>query len=618
MKKKVLASLLFVMFLASLSLVSSEVNESTDQEKISEAYECLADAVEDKCDVLTTEEKIFTVLAVNKCKSELIDDSSNSGQCWPKSNCNIRTTAQAILALDKKGSSTNDAEEWLLSKKETPSEITWYLQITSDEQTTCQIEYSSLSYEVEISEDGIITGNAGPGLSITPSGYWLQIYSTYLDKNFQVSCDESFLTNTLFKKEDSATIHVSPESSSAAAGGITNEQVESFCLAQNGVCNYEANLWAVLALDALDEDIEPYLPYLITLAEDNEKFLPESFLYLTTLKSDYLTTLLSKQIGSKWWATSSQGKFYDTALALYAIQHETVSEKDSTEEWLLDEQDPNGCWNSGNVRDTAFILSSAWPRSYTGTGGSATTTSSCEAAGKYCVPAGICEGTLHPSYDCPGVSSVCCSLPYDQPTCAELGGEVCSSGQVCERGSFVGASDATGRTCCVGDTCKASSAPITSTQCLPAGGLCRTGGCLDSEIESSYTCSSGETCCIPQTTKKSGSYTIVWILAILIVLTVLGILFRDKLRHLLLKVKSMFGKSRLGDPQAQGPRGRLPPSVGSSGPSYYPPRRRYPVERRILPKHHTQTPPRHAPAKPKSGASKELDDVLKKLKDMGK
>ncbi|MBU2615651.1 MAG: hypothetical protein KKC19_00955 [Nanoarchaeota archaeon] len=618
MKKKVLASLFFLMFFVSFSLVSAQVNQSTEQEKINEAYSCLTDAVKNNCGTLTTEEKIFSLLSINQCKSELLEDSSNSGECWPKGNCNLKTTAQAILTLDKKGANTDKAKDWLLSQRKTPSEITWYLQITSNEQTNCQIEYSGLSYEITISEGGILAGNAGPGLSITTEGYWLQIFPSYSDKNFQISCDKSFLTNTLFKKEGSSTIHVSSESSSAAAGGITNEMIDSFCFAQNGVCNYEGSLWSVLALNTLDEEISPYLPYLITLAEDNQKFLPDAFLYSTTKKSDYLTTLLSKQIGNKWWAASSSGKFYDTSLALYSIQHETVSEKDSAKEWLLNEQESDGCWDSGNIRNTAFILLSAWPKNILSPSPGPSTLL-CESSGNYCVPSGSCEGTIQASYSCPGLSSICCSNPYQEQSCSDLGGDICSSSEVCERGNLRSASDTTGRTCCVGDVCKVGSSVTPSTsQCTSSGGSCRIGGCLSNEDASSYLCSSsGETCCISQPSNKS-NYTIIWIIGALIVLVILGIVFREKLRHLLLWIKSHFRKSGSNGPAD--PRGRFPPSVGSSGPSrpsYYPPRRHAPVERRILSQPHRPVP-RHIPEKPKSGTGKELDDVLKKLKEMGK
>ena len=85
----------------------------------------------------------------------------------------------------------------------------------------------------------------------------------------------------------------------------------------------------------------------------------------------------------------------------------------------------------------------------------------------------------------------------------------------------------------------------------------------------------------------------------LIVLVVIGILFRDKLREFWFRMKS--GKSKPGP---------------KPGPPTHPQARPYPMERRILlPTHQEARPPaRRAP----SGAQKELDSVLKKLKEMSK
>ncbi|MDP3987080.1 MAG: hypothetical protein Q8P81_02530 [Nanoarchaeota archaeon] len=617
--KEVLISFLFLLLIASLSQISAQTNQSTETQKINDAYSCLTDKVRNNCASLSTEEKIFSLLSIGQCRTELISDSSNSGECWPSGNCNLKTTAQSVLALSKRGSNTDSANSWLLSQKKAPSEIEWYLQITTNEQSTCQIEYSGLSYSINLNEDKTLSGNPGPGLSITADGYWLQIFPEFYDVNFQVSCDQGFLTNKLFKSSGSQTIHVFPESSSSTAGGITNEKVESFCFAQNNVCNYEGSLWAALALDAEGEEVSSYLPYLITLAENNQRHIPDSFLYAITGNTDYRTSLLSKQIGGKWWAASSEGRFYDTSLALYPLQHDTLAEKSGSKQWLLDEQNADGCWDSGNLRNTAFVLLSAWPRSGLSPGGGSATTL-CEPSGNYCVPSGSCDGNIISGQSCSGISSVCCTVPYIEQTCSDLGGDLCSSNEVCERGNLVGSSDASGVSCCVGDICKPRSSPTpTVSQCESSGGACRAGGCLGNEDTSSYLCSSsGETCCISQPESESSNYLLIWILLALIILAVLGVVFRDQLRHFLLRIKSKFRKS---DFNTQNPQGRFPPSVGSPGPSYYPPRRPN-VERRILPRH-SPRPSHPAPRPPerrptKSGASKELDDVLKKLKEMGK
>ena len=94
MEKKVFAIFLFLLVF-SLFFVSAD--NSTVQDK---AYACLENKVHNNCASLSTEEKIFSLLTLGECKTELLSDASTSG-CWPSSGCKIKTTAQAILALSK-------------------------------------------------------------------------------------------------------------------------------------------------------------------------------------------------------------------------------------------------------------------------------------------------------------------------------------------------------------------------------------------------------------------------------------------------------------------------------------------------------------------------------------
>ena len=99
---------------------------------------------------------------------------------------------------------------------------------------------------------------------------------------------------------------------------------------------------------------------------------------------------------------------------------------------------------------------------------------------------------------------------------------------------------------------------------------------------------------------------------ILIVLVVVGIIFRDTLRDYWLRMKSGFGRSSRPGRGPPGPRPRGPP------PSYHRPHlgRHIPERRILLPA--LQQPRRHAGKPVKSRAQKELDDVLNKLKGIGK
>lgn len=591
MKKGALFATTILLLILVTSLVVSQ--ETAEIEKVDKAYQCLQNQVDD-CSSLTPEEKIFSLLALNKCKTDVIQDSVNTEECWPSSGCEIKTTAQAILALDNSNSDTTKAEDWLLSQNRTPTELNWYLEIESPVATTCSLSYSGSSYNIVIGEDKKISNSAGSCLALVQDDYWLRISPSCYSEEFEVSCNESFLTTLLFKKTTSSTIHVSEKTSSAAAGGTTKEKVESFCFWEGGSCDYEASLWASLVLDSVGRDVSSFLPYLTILADENERHMPEVFLYFLTSKPEYRTDILSKQKSNKWWEESGD-KFYDTALALYPFQQDPLQEKTDSKSWLLDVQDADGCWE-GNTRNTAFILASIWPKTFGGGGEGGLP--DCVGVG-YCMPRSGCEGTIFADYGCPSLSE-CCSVLPDIDSCLEMNGEVCASNEVCT-GNEVDAADT--NYCCIGSCTK--STPV--SDCELNQGVCRGYSCNSDEEEDLYnSCdASGDFCCVQKTDDENGGYWWVWVLLILIILVVIGIIFREKLKMLLLRLQT----KRRPKP-GQGPFNR--PGPGPTPPLMRP--RPRPVQRRILP------PSRHTPAaRPKrTKTSKELDDVLKKLRALGK
>lgn len=604
-------NLLFVglFLILILPFVFASEHVSTDQEKVDEAYQCLNDKVVGNCDSLSLGEKTFSLLAINKCNSELISDSETVGseeRCWPSGNCNVKETAQAVIALDNVGSNTDDARDWLLNQNAIPGDIEWFLQIDALNASTCSLKYSSASYSVDILENKKLTNNAGSCLTRAQGDYWFRISPSCFSEEFEISCDESFLTNLLFKKTSSSTIHVLDETSSASSGGSTFEKVESSCLG-TGNCDYEGTLWGAMALDSLGEDVSDLLPYLITGADENPRLIPETFLYFLTANDDYRSQVLLGQKSSKWWSESGD-KYYDTALALFPFRTEDPVEKKNSKDWLLTAQDGEGCWQ-GNIKNTAFILASLWPEDFSsgGGGGGGGSGLDCESAGNYCMSGASCQGNLLNEYSCPGLSR-CCSTQNILETCFERGGDICSSGESC-KGNTIATADSS--RCCVGGFCESVSSGGDLTACELEGGACRFTCESNEEEVSSLSCAgSGGICCIFDGNDSGSKSTLwIWVLLILILFVVFGIVFRDKLRTFWFRVKSKFGKGRPSGPfESRGLRHRLPP------PRHRPLARV--SERKIL----SPSPkprPRPVPRRP-SRSQKELDDVLKKLKDMSK
>ncbi len=619
MKKSVLIVGIALILLLNVSLIIADnnttitspsssatvVNDSKSQ--IDDAYDCLKDKIEDRgCNEISLEEKIFSVLSTGKCKSEL-SSASSSSNCWPSNGCTVKATAQAILALDKTGSSITSAKNWLISQNGTPEDLAWYLQIDSTNETTCRISYDGAGHSTTIKGDKRFTSGAGSCLSLEVGrDWWLKISSSCVNKKFEISCDGDFSTSLIFKKSDSSVFYISENTNSAPSEGTTSEKVDSLCFKQGGYCSYEGSLWATLVLKHLKEDVSSYLPYLVTMAEDNEQFIPESFLYALTGYPEFRSDLLQKQKNNKYWEETNGRKFYDTAVALLPLSYESPQEKLNTQAWLFEVQGKDGCWDGGNILSNAFILYSIWPRVVQG----APTSEDCEDSGKYCMLSIDCAlGNVLPGYRCVGTSSVCCSVPKVLQSCTEQLGEICNSAENCAGGSILQASGLlSGQTCCGnGGYCQE---PVAQSACALQYGTCESISCASGEEEdTTLSCGeSGMVCCFEKK-KSSGWLWWIIILLVLIILVVLAIIFREKLRPTWMRIKSKFSKGGASSNKPSSGQMATRPSPPMFGRGTMPQRRIFPSTGMRGP-----TPVR----KPQEQPHDELNDVLKKLKEMGR
>jgi len=330
MKKKGWGLLFVSVFLIlTASFILATEHGLTEQEKIDQAYQCLEDKVETNCDSLSNEEKIFSLLAIGECQSELLSVSQNNGECWSSGatgSCDIKTTAQAVIALDNTNANTDSARDWLKSQNTIPGNIEWFLEIDTQNASSCTITYSSSgqTFNENILENKKLTNNAGSCLSLAQDSYWLRISPLCFSEEFEVSCQDSFLTTLLFSESGSPTIHVSEKTSSASSQGSTFETVNSTCFGNSASgCDYEGSLWAAMALDSVGEDVSSYMPYLIIGADENQRLIPETFLYFLTGNTDYRSQVLLGQKSSKWWSESGD-KYYDTALAMFPFQSQNM------------------------------------------------------------------------------------------------------------------------------------------------------------------------------------------------------------------------------------------------------------------------------------------------------
>jgi len=610
--KRGIAVLVIFMFLFSITLVLAQNETETDE--VEQAYSCLKDRLEGNCgDTQSTEQAVFSLLAMaydssvkSDCKSSV--NSKKSGDCWgatDSSSCDLKSTALAVIGLNHINANIDDYTDWLLDKRELTTDLDWFLEIDANEATACKIKVNNGNEKTfNIAENKKISGTSSC-LSPAEQNYFLKISDSCLDDEFTISCDKDFITTLLYKKPGASIYYVSSETNSASASGNTEETVNAYCFETSNSCDYEGSLWAALALAKTGEDVSPYIPYITAMADEtiNKKYLPSAFLYMLTNEDDYYSELTDLQKQDKYWEEGGK-KFYDTALALLALQNTGTEAEDNTKEYLFEIQDNSGCWNSNNIRDTSFILYAGWPKPplYDS---DTTGRADCEDFAHYCVSSGECssDDTLDNFY-CPFLSDVCCETQPTEQTCLEKQGFICEENQRCT-GSEVIALDT--NYCCL-----ASCVEITENECEDAGYTCKSS-CSDNEDEKFYDCDYiGDICCAEG---EGGNYTLIILLVILIILIILAIVFRNQVKVWWFRIKS---KLRFGKPKGPGPSGPGMPPIGGvplmqvprqilpSRPVHYPRRRRSPRQRS-----HVRTP---------RTAEKDtiFEDTMKKLKDMTK
>jgi hypothetical protein len=377
MRREVL-SLLLVVF-----LIGFVIAQETSESKVIKGYECLDAQVAEK--TLSFEEAVFAGLANvqnDKIKNKVASSKSSSADCWPSGGCTLRDTALAGIVKDHWGEDTSGITDWLKSKTGSTGELTWFLQITTDNNNpaSCKITYDGKGNDVIISEDMKLSGSPGSCLSISSSGYWLKINENCVEKTFAINCNGNFgnfKTNLLYQeKTGSGTVFVSSSTHSADSSSQTTEKVRALCFKKGAECDYEGSLWATAALYAIGKDTEDFVPYLKALAPNNKKYLPDAFIHFIVPGPDQFSKLIGQQKPGPYWEApnSARGSFYDSALGMLALGGANSQGGIGTGQYLLQIQGTNGCWNNNNLRDTAFILYSGWARISSGGGGGGTAT----------------------------------------------------------------------------------------------------------------------------------------------------------------------------------------------------------------------------------------------------
>jgi len=570
-------SLIFLMPAAFAATNTTNVSSGTGSvspttnptDKIELGYKCLKDKVKGKCSSLTLEEQSFVLLAMGydsdvrtDCKNALTASMDDRG-CWPKGNCNIKQTAQVMLALNNIKENVDKPKAWLEGKKINENQIDWYLQIDSNSKTVCKITYgqngtTGQSYTTTLNEDKTFTSSVGQCLSLALNNYQLKINPSCSSYEFSISCDQGFETSTFAKSN--GIIYISAEAKQASSGGTTTEEVVSKCFSMSRSCDYEGSLWAAYAMKVLGKDTNEYVPYLNAFEESNTKLMPEAFLYALTEQQVYQNQLIITQKENEYWkADLKNDQFFDTPLAVLMLGT-GVPASSNAMNYLLSVQSKDGCWSSA-IRNTAFILYSGWRKAVSVSIGPTTPTQlSCDDEGYHCITSAQCSdagGSVlsKDKYQCSGTLA-CCDKAAQLKLCSDYSGKVCNVGESCDSESIESKDE---ESCCLGNCIKIS--PTTS-ECENNGGTCYSS-CMGDTEATAYSCGSTSKLCCKQ--KVSGGFSWWWIVLILIILIIaVAIIFREKLKVEYYKIRYK-GRAPPGTPGSTTGPGRPMGPPGAMG-----------------------------------------------------
>jgi hypothetical protein len=292
------------------------------------------------------------------------------------------------------------------------------------------------------------------------------------------------------------------------------------------------------------------------MADTNERYLPEAFIYMLTNYEDYATQLITSQkLGNYWEAkNSANNRFYDTSLALIALGSSSSEQITKSRDWLLFKQGDNGCWQN-SIKETAVVLWALSGRAGRSSGGSGVTY--CSDANYFCIPSLDCPTAenVGNNYFCASLSDTCCTSE-NLKSCSEYGGQECATDKVCT-GNNKKATDTTD--CCTG-SCEDRPQ---ETECEASFYTCMDTCSEFQEPMESYACDQTQVCCRTKTEPEGSSFW-TWLITILIILilAILGFIFRERLKMFWFKIKTKFKKDKRRSGGSRGPVAPAPPKPG--------------------------------------------------------
>ena len=351
--KKTTAIILFI-FLILAQRVRAEIN-------INDAANWVQDQVSDGAinnDIVDTATGALGLAAVGRTAqanqlTTYLQDNKNSQGCWPQNGCRVKDTALTAIALANLNKDSADAIDWLQrAQTGTLQNGEWFLQVITQAQGTCKINYLDGTNEQEVTVQ-IQNGRFPACQNSTFLNLNTCLRPGLLTRNprtsVQVDCRELEGTPrvaTTFKKQNSYYIFESEQAEQA------DVFIRNACYGQSfrNTCHYESSLYANWALKETNQ--EENVDFYLLLNYEKTSNRHNALLYQSLQRQAFIEELKEKQRRDGSWDRDVE----TTALTILALRGGVGTEQSLQKalDWLETKQTPSGSFES--ARNTALVL----------------------------------------------------------------------------------------------------------------------------------------------------------------------------------------------------------------------------------------------------------------------
>lgn len=350
MRKLYLGIILFILCVASVSAADVSVDK---------AYSFIVQQKNNDSSYGSVIETAGAVLALSNinydASSELnyLKNQSDPQGCWPKGSCKIKDTAFAMMALHAHGEDLGNATNYLLDGQSVASlSGKWLLQIATNANGTCKVSFDDASGNV-VEKDVVVKQGYFPSCgnsTFLDINSCLQpgILNTRAPLELDVNCNalgSVEIISTLFRSGN--TFYLVDEQSTARA----QVKVQNGCYGINrgGSCDYDATLWANIALVEIGEPATSEF-YLRQSADPNNA-LHQAALAIVTKDSLVAKALADLQRNDGSW---DRNVLY-TAISAKALKgSEFSAEAANAVDFYASQQKADG--SIGVLFDTEMVL----------------------------------------------------------------------------------------------------------------------------------------------------------------------------------------------------------------------------------------------------------------------